>query len=42
MSYAAKRKEKQKWIIEKPKLDNARQVRGMFFIEPDDEEFKHP
>ena len=25
----------------KPKLENARQVRGIFFIEPDDEEFKH-
>ena len=26
--------------IEKPKLDNARRLRGIFFIEPDDEEFK--
>ena len=26
---------------EKPELDNARQLRGIFFIEPDDEEFKH-
>ena len=26
--------------IEKPKLDNARQLRGKNFIEPDDEEFK--
>ena len=25
---------------EKPKLDNARQLRGIFFIEPNDEEFK--
>ena len=41
MSDAAKRKAKQKWIIEKPKLDNARQLRGIFFIEPDDEEFRH-
>ena len=41
MSDAAKRKEKQHWIIEKSKLDNARQLRGIFFIEPDDEEFKH-
>ena len=41
MSEAAKRKAKQKWIIEKPKLDNARQLRGIFFVEPDDEEFKH-
>ena len=35
------RKRKQTWAIEKPKLDNARQLRGIFFIEPDDEEFKH-
>ena len=39
-SDAAKRKTKQNWIIEKPKLDNARQLRGIFFIEPDDDEFK--
>ena len=35
-----KRKEKQKWAIEKPKLDNARRLRGIFFSEPDDAEFK--
>ena len=40
MSDAAKKKAKQKWAIEKPKLDNARQLRGIFFIEPNDEEFK--
>ena len=40
MSDAAKKKAKQRWAIEKPKLDNARQLRGMFFIEPNDEEFK--
>ena len=40
MSDASKRKAKQKWITEKPKLDTARQLRGIFFIEPDDEEFK--
>ena len=28
------------WAIEKPKIDNARQIRGIFFIESD-EEFKH-
>ena len=39
MSDASKRKAKQKWAIEKPKLDNARQLRCIFFIEPDDEEF---
>ena len=41
MSDAAKSKAKQNWIIEKPKLENARQLRGIFFIEPDDEDFKH-
>ena len=41
MSDEAKRTAKQKWIIEKPKLDNAIQLRGVFFIEPDDEEFKY-
>ena len=40
MSDAAKKKAKQRWAIEKPKLDNARQLRGMFFIEPNVEEFK--
>ena len=28
-------KRSKKWAIEKPKLDNARQLRGIFFIEPD-------
>ena len=36
----AKRKEQQKWAIEKPKLDNARGMRGIFSVDPDDEEFK--
>ena len=40
MSKAAQRKEKQAWAIEKPKFDNARQMSGIFFIEPNDEEFK--
>ena len=40
MSDAAKKKAKQRWAIEKPKLDNARQLRGIFFIEPNDEEFE--
>ena len=40
MSDAAKKKAKQRWAIEKPKVDNARQLRGIFFIEPSDEEFK--
>ena len=36
----AKKKGKQRWAIDKPKLDNARKLRGIFFIEPNDEEFK--
>ena len=40
ISEAAQRKEKQKWAIEKPKLDNARRLRGIYFIDPVDEEFK--
>ena len=39
-SDASKRKEKQTWSIEKPKLDNARRLRGIYFIDPRDEEFK--
>ena len=42
MSDVAKKKAKQKWAIEKPQLDNARELRGIFFIEPNDEEFKLP
>ena len=40
MPEASKRKEKQKWAIEKPKLDNAGKLRGIYFIDPADEEFK--
>ena len=40
MSDAAKKKAKHRWAIEKPKLDNARQQRGIFFIEPNAEEFQ--
>ena len=32
--------ERQKWAIEKPKLDNARRSRGIRFIDPEDGEFK--
>ena len=39
MSDASKRKEKQKWAIEKPKLDNAKKLRGIYVIDPDDGEF---
>ena len=40
MSDAAKKKAKQRWAIQKPKLENARQLRGIFFTEPNDEELK--
>ena len=40
MSDASKLKEKQKWAIEKPKLDNARRLRGIYFVDPKREEFK--
>ena len=33
-------KERQKWSHEKPKLDNARKLRGIYFIDPEDKEFK--
>ena len=36
----AKLREKQKWAIEKPKLDNAIRLRGIYFIDPEDKEFK--
>ena len=40
MSDASERTAKQKWDIEKPKLDNARKLHGIFPIDPDDEELK--
>ena len=36
----AQLKERQKWSDEKPKLDNARRLRGIYFIDPEDKEFK--
>ena len=36
----AKLREKQKWAIEKPKLDNATRLRGIYFIDPEHKEFK--
>ena len=32
--------EKQKWKNEKPKLDNAQRLRGIYFIGPDDQDCK--
>ena len=36
----AKLKEKQKWSNEKLHLENARKLRGIHFIDPEDKEFK--
>ena len=33
-------REKQKWSNEKPKLNNARRLRGIYFTDPEDKEFK--
>ena len=40
MSKAAQRMEKQQWVIEKSKLHSARKLRGIYFVDPDDGEFK--
>ena len=37
---AAQRREKQEWAIEKPKLEYARKLRGIYSIDPCDEEYK--
>ena len=36
----AKLKERQKWSHEKPHLDDARKLRGIYFNDPEDKEFK--
>ena len=38
ISKAAKKQEKKEWAVEKPKLDNARKLRGICFIAPEDGE----
>ena len=40
MGKHAKLKEKQKWSEEKIHLENARKLRGIYFIDPDYMEFK--
>ena len=40
MGKNAKLKEKQKWSNEKLHLENARKLRGIYFIDPEDREFK--
>ena len=36
---AAQNREKQEWAKKKSKLDNARKLRGIYFIDPDDKEY---
>ena len=36
---AAQNGEEQEWAKEKEKLDNARKLRGIYFIDPDDKEY---
>ena len=40
MGKHAKLKEKQKWTNEKFHLENARKLRGIYFIDPEDTEFQ--
>ena len=40
MGRNAKLKERHEWSDEQPKLDNARRLRGIYFIDPEDKEFK--
>ena len=42
MGKHAKLKEKQKWSQERLHLENARKLRGIYFIDPEDLEFKEP
>ena len=37
---AAQRREKQHWAVERLKLDSARKLRGIYFIDPNDREFR--
>ena len=40
MGKHAKLKEKQKWSEEKFHIENARKLQGIYFIDPEDKEFK--
>ena len=40
MGKAAQKKDKQEWANEKPKLDNARRLRGIYLIPPEDGEYR--
>ena len=35
-----KKQEKQEWALEKPMLDNARKLRGIYCFDPEDEKFQ--
>ena len=37
---AAQKREKQEWAIEKLKLENARRLRNIYFIDPQDGEYE--
>ena len=39
MGKVAQNREKQEWANEKPKLDNARRLRRINFVDPDDQDF---
>ena len=40
MSQAAQKREKQERAVEKPELDNARKLRGIYFIDPEVGEYR--
>ena len=40
MGKAAQKNEKQEWANEKPKLDNGRRLRGIYFTDPEDGEYE--
>ena len=39
MFKCSQQRERRHWAFEKPKLDNARKLRGVYYIDPDDMEF---
>ena len=39
MSRNSKMKERQKWASERPKIENARKLRGIYFVNPEDKAF---
>ena len=40
MGKAAQNREKQEWKNEKPNVDNVRRLKGIYFVDPDDQVFK--